>query len=69
MFQRELALSPGKYYQMIRLARARDLATQTALSVAQIALQTGFASTATLSRAFRAQYGAPISKLRTHRKG
>ena len=69
MFQRELALSPGKYYQMIRLARARDLATQTALSVAQIALQTGFASSATLSRAFRAQYGTPISKLRTHRKG
>ncbi|WP_158091272.1 GlxA family transcriptional regulator [Thalassospira mesophila] len=69
LFQRELAMSPGKYYQMIRLARAHDMATQTGLSVAQIALQTGFASTATLSRAFRAQYGTQISKLRAHRKG
>lgn len=69
LFHRELAMSPGKYYQMIRLARARDLAGHTGLSVAQIALQTGFASTATLSRAFRTQYGTPISTFRRPRKG
>ncbi len=68
LFQRELSMSPGKYYQLLRLGRARDLATQTGLSVAQIALQTGFSSPATLSRAFRAQYGTQISTLRAHRK-
>ncbi|PKR56183.1 AraC family transcriptional regulator [Thalassospira marina] len=69
LFQRELSMSPGKYYQLLRLGRARDLATQTGLPVAQIALQTGFSSPATLSRAFRAQYGTQISTLRAHRKG
>jgi transcriptional regulator GlxA family with amidase domain len=69
IFLNELETSPGKYYQMLRLTRARDLASETDLSLKQIAYRTGFSSSATLSRAFSEHYGWPISDTRKHRKG
>lgn len=66
LFPRELGVSPAKYYQMVRLGVARSLVEETALSAAEIAARTGFASTATLSRAFSAHFGTSI---RTVRKG
>lgn len=65
LFQRELGVSPGKYYQVLRLARARDLATNTRLSVAEIALRCGFASASGLRKAFNSYHGVSI---RQHRK-
>lgn len=68
LFHRELGLSPGRYYQMIRLNLARSLAEETALPVAEIATRTGFFSTATLSRAFSQNFGHTIRDLRKNRR-
>ena len=64
LFHRELGVSPGRYYQMIRLNLARSLVEETDLSVTEIAVRTGFASAATLSRAFSQYFGRTIRVLR-----
>jgi transcriptional regulator GlxA family with amidase domain len=67
-FQENLQLAPGKYYQMLRLGRARDLAHATNLPLATIALQTGFKSQATLSRAFSQTYGTTLRAMRSNKR-
>jgi AraC family transcriptional regulator, glycine betaine-responsive activator len=67
LFQRELGVSPARYYLMTRLSAARNLAEETGLSVAEIAARTGFSSVSTLSRAFRAHFGQSIRDLRAAR--
>jgi transcriptional regulator GlxA family with amidase domain len=67
LFGRELGVSPGKYYQMVRLAVARSLVEETALSATEVAERTGFSSAATLSRAFSAHFGASIRSVRKGR--
>jgi transcriptional regulator GlxA family with amidase domain len=64
MFSNELHMTPGKYYLLLRLARARDMAVETHLPINEIALQTGFSSSSGLSRAFSSHYDMPISHLR-----
>lgn len=64
LFQRELGLTPGKYYRLFRLKRARTLAQDTQLSQEQIALRCGFASGVSLSRSFRAEFGVSIQEIR-----
>ena len=68
LFQTELATSPGRYYQMVRLNVARMLAVETNLSTTEIAVKSGFTSSATLSRAFSRLYGQTIRSIRKHRK-
>ncbi|WP_170335983.1 GlxA family transcriptional regulator [Ruegeria arenilitoris] len=68
LFKQELGVSPGRHYQALRLARARDLSTHTRLSVEEIALRCGFSSASGLRRAFRKQYGQPVRR-RTRRQG
>ncbi|AUH33049.1 GlxA family transcriptional regulator [Paracoccus tegillarcae] len=60
VFHQELKMSPGKYYQMLRLQRAQHLALETRLPLEQIALRCGFSSAPSLSRAIRNEYGSPI---------
>lgn len=67
-FQREFGLSPGRYYQSLRLAAARRLVEETGLGAAEIAVRTGFASAATLSRAFSAHFGTTLRDLRRARR-
>lgn len=67
LFQRELGMSPGRYFQMIRLSHARALVEETDLAASEIATRTGFASTATLSRAFSRHYNITIQKVRQKR--
>lgn len=62
LFQREFGVSPGRYYQAIRLEAARALAAETPLRLSDIAARCGFASASTLSRAFAAHFGAPLRK-------
>jgi transcriptional regulator GlxA family with amidase domain len=69
LFTAELGLSPGKYYQSLRLARARDLAASGRYPLSEVALRTGFASLATLSRAFTAQFGQTLSQARRKGRG
>ncbi|MBR9653294.1 GlxA family transcriptional regulator [Thalassovita aquimarina] len=64
MFQRELGVTAGEYYRSVRLARAQNLASATSLPVHAIAAQTGFASAATLSRAFRRHFGQTLMDTR-----
>jgi len=68
LFQRELDLSPGRYYRMIRLSLARALVMETDLGNAEIAVKTGFSSSATLSRAFSEAFGATIREIRGKRQ-
>ena len=62
LFRQELGVSPGRHYQALRLARARDLSAHTRLSVEEIALRCGFSSASGLRRAFQKQYGHPIRR-------
>ncbi len=56
LFMDELDVPPSRYYTMLRLARARDLATHTELSQQDIALRCGFATTSGLRKALRKQF-------------
>ncbi|HMB77063.1 MAG TPA: GlxA family transcriptional regulator [Kiloniellaceae bacterium] len=67
LFQSELGVSPGRYYRMIRLSLARSLVMETNLGNAEIAVKTGFTSSATLSRAFSEAFGETIRGIRTKR--
>lgn len=63
LFEAEMGMTPGRYYQHMRLTQARGLAAQTQLSLDQIALRCGFSCSSTLSRAFSKFYGY---RLREH---
>lgn len=67
LFHRELGLPPGRYFQMVRLNLARSLTEETDLSVSEIAARSGFASAATLSRAFSTTFGRTMRDLRKGR--
>lgn len=60
LFKADLNMAPGRYYQMLRLAQARDLAASSDFDLREIALRCGYASAAALSKAFRRAYGHPI---------
>ena len=64
MFMATLQMPAGRYYRLIRLSHARALAMDTRLTLAEIAARTGFASSATLARAYRSQYGETIGAAR-----
>ena len=53
LFWTELQMTPGRYYLLLRLARARELRRYSDLSPDQIALRCGFANAATLTRSLR----------------
>lgn len=63
-FRRQTGLSPWQYVRRQRLGAARQLILQSALPLADIALQTGFASQSTLSHAFRRCFGISPRALR-----
>lgn len=64
LFLAELGMPPGRYYQFLRLSRARDLAANTDLNQREIALRSGFSSAAALGKAFTGQFGYSIGKTR-----
>jgi AraC-like DNA-binding protein len=57
-FQSEVGTSVWQYVKARRLERARDLLSDTSLSVAQVAISCGFASASHFTTSFRARYGA-----------
>ncbi len=67
LFEQEFAMSPGRYYQSIRLNVARALVEETAYSASEIATRTGFASSACLSRAFSGFFGYTLRSSRQKR--
>lgn len=64
-FQNELGMTPGKYYRLFRLHRARQLAQETTLSQEQIALRCGFSSGVSLARSFHSIFEMSIKDCRT----
>jgi AraC family transcriptional regulator, glycine betaine-responsive activator len=64
LFLRVVKTSPGSYYFGLRLHAARRLVVDTKLPVADIAVRTGFSAIASLSRAFRRQFGMSPSQAR-----
>ncbi|WP_252731524.1 GlxA family transcriptional regulator [Lentibacter algarum] len=67
-FVRELGITPGKYYRMFRLQRARYLAEETELSAEQIAMRCGFSTASSLARSLSNTFGVSIRELRQPNK-
>lgn len=59
LFRALMRTSPGRYYGELRLERARQLLRNTDMAVLDVALATGFSSGSSLSRRYRARFGAP----------
>lgn len=62
LFQAELAMSPGRYYQLMRLSHARELASSTDYDLDAIAIRCGYSSASALGKAFKQAFGHPIRK-------
>ncbi|SDE56821.1 GlxA family transcriptional regulator [Ruegeria marina] len=56
LFWTELQMTPGRYYLLLRLARARELRRYSDLAPDQIALRCGFANATTLTRSLRRNF-------------
>lgn len=68
-FARHTGLSPHRYLQEIRLARARTLLSQSSLSIKEIALRAGFEDTQYFCRFFHKKAGmAPTAFRAAHQK-
>ena len=57
LFREKLGDSTMAFYRGLRLEKARNLLEQSVLSVTEIALATGFASSAHFSTAFKERFG------------
>ena len=64
IFRRSIGETPGAYYLRLRLNAARRLVLDTRVTMAEIALRTGFSSAAAFSRAFLKAFGQPPARLR-----
>jgi len=62
--QRELGVSPMELVQTRRLLLAKQLLTETALSITEVAFASGFASLRRFNDAFSGRYGMPPTRLR-----
>ena len=64
VFKKHLGVTPGQYYLSMRLKLARNMLSQTDLSISNVALATGFKTASHFSRSFRAQFGLSASQAR-----
>ncbi|MEL6608850.1 MAG: helix-turn-helix domain-containing protein [Pseudomonadota bacterium] len=67
--QRELGSSPAQTYARLRLLRARKLVRETRLSVAEIAVRSGYQDASAFTRAFRQAFGHAPRMLRSGASG
>lgn len=63
-FLKATGYTPKKFYLLLRLKHGRTLVEQTAYSLAEIAIRTGFSSGASFSRAFARHYEITPARLR-----
>jgi transcriptional regulator GlxA family with amidase domain len=61
MFRHYLDMAPHQYYLRLRLGRARELLTQTGMSIMDVMVACGFESSCHFSKAYREQFGHPPS--------
>lgn len=64
LFRENLKRSPMAYYRELRLDKAQNLLRNSPLSLTEIALATGFASSSHFSRVYAASFGKPPSTYR-----
>ena len=64
LFTEKLGRPTMRYYRELRLEKAQSLLRNSPLSLTEIALATGFASSSHFSRAYAAQFGQPPSAYR-----
>ncbi len=57
LFKRYVSETPGRYYLELRLSRARNLLTQTEMSIINVALASGFSSAAHFSKNYKQRFG------------
>jgi AraC family transcriptional regulator, carnitine catabolism transcriptional activator len=57
LFKRYVNMTPNQFYYDLRISRAHALLNETNLSVTEIAMATGFNTTAQLAKRFKAKYG------------
>lgn len=67
LFQKHLRTSPARFYQELRLVRARQLLLQGNEPIADVALACGFVSAAHFSRSFSERFGCSPRELRRNR--
>ena len=61
LFRRYTGITPAQLYLELRIARAHALLNETGMSIAEIAIATGFATTSQFSARFRKRFGTPPS--------
>lgn len=61
-FQEVFNSPPAAYARQLRMQRARELLAESNLTIAQVAMSTGYTSHAAFSRAFHAHFGFPPSE-------
>lgn len=64
VFKTQIGTTPQKYYQKMAMETAFHLIKTTSLGITEIALETGFSSKTSFSRAFQKQFGMPPSQIR-----
>lgn len=57
LFNRYCEVSPAQYYLRLRLRRAKELLSQTSLSIMQVTVACGFSTSSHFSKAYRHYYG------------
>ena len=65
LFTSSFGISPARYFKKVRVGKAHALVTETNMKLIDIALATGFNSVASLSAAYRTEYGKTPNKTRS----
>jgi transcriptional regulator GlxA family with amidase domain len=61
LFHRYYSMNPAQYYMNLRLRRARELLTHSAMPIMQITIACGFQSSSHFCKAYRSLFGHPPS--------
>ncbi|MCG7624602.1 GlxA family transcriptional regulator [Epibacterium sp. Ofav1-8] len=69
LFLTHLHTTPAKHYMKLRLKLANKLISDTNLPIAEIAFASGFASSTSLARAYRRDYGMTPYQVRARDRG
>jgi len=69
LFLTHLHTTPAKHYMKLRLKLANKLISDTNLPISEIAFSSGFASSTSLSRAYRRDYGMTPYQVRARDRG
>ncbi len=66
IFKRHMGLTPGRFYLNLRLKAANRLVLDSALSMREIAIRSGFNSLSAFSRAYTKHFGKAAQLTRNH---